>query len=115
VTDPEPCSDGRRTTEVFAALAASRPEQRYVLVLYIAGMTPRSSQAIERIRAICDSCLLNRYELTVIDLYLHPEEARRAQVVVAPTLVQQSPTPVRMFVGDMLDEAKILRGLNITN
>lgn len=43
------------------------------------------------------------------------QEARRAKVVVAPTLVQQSPMPVRLFVGDMIDEAKILRGLNIKN
>ena len=115
MTDPEPRSDGRSTTEAFEAMAANGPKERFVLVLYIVGMTPRSTQAVERIRAICDHYLLNRYEFTVIDLYLRPEEARRAKVVVAPTLVQQSPMPVRLFVGDMIDEAKILRGLNIKN
>jgi hypothetical protein len=44
---------------------------------------------------------------------VHPECARQAQVVVAPTLVKEQPSPQRWFVGDMADEASILRGLNI--
>ena len=44
---------------------------------------------------------------------MNPEEARQAQIVVAPTLVKQSPSPVRLFIGDMADETRILQGLNI--
>lgn len=91
-----------------------RSMEFYVLRLYIAGLTPRSTLAVERIRSICESHLTGRYELTVIDLFLNPEEARRAQVVVAPTLVKQAPSPKRLFIGDMADEKRILRGLNIT-
>ena len=61
------------------------------MCLYIAGLTPRSTLAVERIRAICERYLAGRYELTVIDLYLQPEAARQAQIVVVPTLVKQSP------------------------
>jgi circadian clock protein KaiB len=85
------------------------------LRLYIAGLTPRSTLAVERIRAVCERYLPGRYELTVIDLYLHPEAARQAQIVVVPTLVKQSPLPVRLFIGDMADETKILLGLNIAS
>ena len=94
---------------------ANRSKERYVLCLYIAGLTPRSTLAVERIRAICERYLAGRYELTIIDLYLQPEAARQAQIVVVPTLVKQSPTPVRLFIGDMADEKKILRGLNIAS
>lgn len=87
----------------------------YVLRLYIAGLSPRSTLAVERIRGICERYLTGRYELTVVDLYLHPEEARRAQVVVVPTLVKQDPSPKRLFIGDMTDEKKILLGLNISS
>ncbi len=89
--------------------------ERYVLRLYVAGLTPRSTRAIERIRALCERCLAGRFDLTIIDLYLQPEAARPAQVVVLPTLVKQAPSPKRLFIGDMTDEKKILLGLNIAS
>ena len=48
-------------------------------------------------------------------MYLQPEEARRAQIVVVPTLVRQVPQPKRLFIGDLTDEHKILLGLNIAS
>jgi circadian clock protein KaiB len=105
--------ENESTKCVAAENVAQRCREFYTLCLYVAGLTPRSTLAIERIRTICDRYLTGRYELTVIDLYLQPEFARQAQVVVAPTLVKQSPMPVRLFIGDMRDERKILRGLNI--
>ena len=102
------------TSEVFAERMVHRSKERYVLSLYIAGMTPRSTMAVERIRSICDSHLAGRYDLTIVDLYLQPEAARRAQIVVVPTLVKQTPAPMRVFIGDMTDEKRILHGLNIT-
>lgn len=94
---------------------ANRPNDFYVLRLYVAGMTPRSTLAVERVQSICESHLAGRYELTVIDLFLQPEEARRAQIVVAPTLVKQAPSPKRLFVGDMADKKTILLGLDIVS
>jgi len=99
--------------KAFEERNASRSKEHYALCLYIAGLTPRSTLAVERIRTICERYLAGRYELTIIDLYLQPEAARQAQVVVVPTLVKQCPTPVRLFIGDMADEKKILVGLNI--
>lgn len=103
------------TTEVFEERVANHSQGRYVLCLYVAGLTPRSTLAIESIRAICERYLSGRYELTVIDLYLQPEMARKAQIVVAPTLVKQSPSPIRLFIGDMADETRILQGLQIAS
>jgi circadian clock protein KaiB len=103
----------RTNPETRELPSAYRKRERYVLRLYITGLTPRSMLAIERIRLICERYLAGRYELTVIDLYLHPECAREAQVVVAPTLVKETPSPQRLFIGDMADEQRILRGLNL--
>jgi circadian clock protein KaiB len=113
VKNDEPRTSGQYTTKAFEERMANRHDEYFVLRLYIAGLTPRSTLAVERIRAICERYLVGRYELTVIDLYLQPEEAQRAQVIVVPTLVKQSPSPVRLFIGDMTDESTILRGLNI--
>jgi circadian clock protein KaiB len=115
VKGKEPRTKVQATTSAFEERAAICSKECYVLRLYIAGLTPRSTLAVERIRAICERYLPGRYELTIIDLYLQPEAARQAQVVVAPTLVKQSPTPVRLFIGDMADEKMILTGLNIAS
>jgi circadian clock protein KaiB len=110
VIDQDPTS---KTWTALEEQAVRRANEPYSLCLYVAGLTYRSTLAIERIRSICDRYLAGRYRLTIVDLYLHPEAARKAQVVVAPTLVKQEPAPMRLFVGDMTDEKRILRGLNI--
>jgi circadian clock protein KaiB len=113
VKDNQPFSTAASTGESFNERLPDLKQQRYILRLYIAGLSPRSTLAVERVRGICDRHLAGRYELTVVDLYLCPEEAKKAQIVVAPTLIKQVPVPVRLFVGDMTDERRILLGLNI--
>jgi len=115
VKDNEPRTHRQTKAEAFEERVANGSKERYVLYLYIAGLTPRSTLAVERIRAICDRYLAGRHELTVIDLYLQPELARQAQIVVAPTLVKQTPLPMRLFIGDMTNDKKILQGLNIVS
>ena len=113
--DNKPSTNGQTLTQAFEERLANRSKERYILCLYIAGLTPRSTLAVERVRAICERHLAGRYELTIVDLYLQPEAARQARVVVAPTLVKHCPSPVRLLIGDMADEKKILVGLNIAS
>jgi circadian clock protein KaiB len=85
----------------------------YVLRLYIAGVSPRSSHAVENIKKICEEYLEGRYELEVIDIYQHPELAKMEQVIAAPTLVKKLPPPLRKFIGDLSDREKILVGMDL--
>jgi len=39
----------------------------------------------------------------VIDVYQQPELARENQIVATPTLVKESPRPVRRFIGNLLN------------
>ena len=41
----------------------------YVLRLYVAGMTPKSSRAIRNIPSFCEEQLKGRYELEIVDIY----------------------------------------------
>lgn len=84
-----------------------------MLRLYIAGVSLRSSHAIENIKKICEEHLKGRYELEVIDIYQHPELAERAQVIAVPTLIKKLPPPLRKFIGDLNDTEKILVGLDL--
>lgn len=87
--------------------------QRYVLRLYVAGMTPRSMEAIASITKICEEHLAGRHEIEVIDIYQHPEMAKDQQVIAAPTLIKALPPPLRKFIGSLADQERILRGLDI--
>jgi len=93
--------------------AANRQGQRYVLRLYIAGLTPRSTLAIQNIRKLCEEHLEGRYDLQVIDVYQHPVLAEGEQIIAAPTLIKQLPLPLRRFIGDMSNTERILVGMDL--
>ena len=99
----------KSSERAFAALE----QEQCVLRLYVAGSTPQSSRAIRNLKAICETNLSGRYVLTVVDLYAQPELAREDQIVVAPTLVRQSPLPVRRVVGDLSNTERVLSALDL--
>jgi len=88
-------------------------KKSYVLILYIAGVTPRSTNAIINIKKICEKYLKGRYELEVIDIYKQPVLAKGEQVLAVPTLIKKLPLPLRKFIGDMSDTERILVGLDL--
>lgn len=87
--------------------------EKYILKLYVTGMTTRSARAIENLSTFCEKHLAGRYELQVIDVYQQPELARTEQIVAVPTLIKKLPLPLRRLIGDMSDEERVLVGLNI--
>jgi circadian clock protein KaiB len=94
-------------------LGAKSEDQHYVLRLFVAGTTPNSLRAIQNVRLICEEQLPGRHELEVIDIYQHAGQLATGQVVVAPTLVRQSPLPVRRLVGDLSNRNRVLEGLDV--
>jgi circadian clock protein KaiB len=87
--------------------------EKYVLRLYVTGITPRSTTTIENIQNICERHLKGRYELEIIDVYQQPVLAKGEQIIAAPTLVKKLPLPLRRFIGDMSQTEKILLGLDL--
>ena len=86
---------------------------RYILRLYVAGMTSRSARSVDNVRAFCAKHLEGRYELQVIDVYQQPAVARSEQLFAAPTLIKKLPLPLRRLIGDMSNEDRILVGLDL--
>jgi circadian clock protein KaiB len=87
--------------------------EKHILVLYVAGMTPKSTLAIHNIRKYCENNLQGRYELKVIDLYQQTDLAKGAQIIATPTLIKELPLPLRKLIGDMSDIQKIIVGMDI--
>jgi circadian clock protein KaiB len=99
--------------EVFEQVIKGSKEKKYVLRLYVAGATLRSTEAILNIKKVCEEHLKGRYELEVIDIYQQPVLAKGEQIIAAPTLVKKLPPPLRRFIGSMADVDRILVGLDL--
>lgn len=93
--------------------ASAHGAGRYVLRLFVSGLTERSTRAVENVRRICESHLNGRYDLEVIDIYQQPELARGEQIVAAPTLIKTLPLPLRRVIGDLSDTERVLVGLDL--
>jgi len=104
---------GKTSTKEFAKAAVTRNRAKYVLRLYIAGMTPKSTHALTNIQKICETYLAGRYELKVIDIYQQPQLAKGEQIIATPTLIKKLPLPLRKFVGDMSNTEKFLVGIDL--
>src|SRR4030042_3157478 len=99
------------STREFEKALRKPPEEKYLLKLYVTGLTPASTKAITNIKKICEEHLKGRYELEVIDIYQQPLLAKGEQIMAAPTLIKKLPIPLRKFIGDMSNTEKILVGL----
>jgi circadian clock protein KaiB len=99
--------------KAMQAAAAARAETRYVLRLYVTGVTQHSTRAIVNIRKICEDHLQGRYDLEVVDICQHPTLAEGEQIIAAPTLIKKLPLPLRRFIGDMSQTERILLGLDL--
>jgi circadian clock protein KaiB len=102
-----------RTTDAGQHDSESAPRGGYVLRLFVAGMTARSTRAVENIRALCERYLPGGYDLEVINLYEHPLLASGEHIIAAPTCVRELPLPPRRVIGDMSNSARVLQGLDL--
>lgn len=88
-------------------------EDKLVLQLYVAGMSPKSMLAIENIKKICKEYLQDIFELEIIDIYKNPEIAAEQHIVFSPSLVKQLPLPKKTLIGTLADTEKVIQALGI--
>ena len=104
---------GKTSTEEFEKAAAKRDRAKYVLRLYVTGMTPKSTRAIANVQRLCEEYLKGFYELTIIDIYQQPKLAKGEQIIATPTLIKKLPLPLRKLIGDMSDTERFLVGIDL--
>ena len=85
----------------------------YELTLFVSGASTASAKAIRNARAICETHLEGRYELTIVDVNQFPEMTRGRRVLATPTLFKGHPMPERMLVGDLSDRDRVLLALDV--
>jgi circadian clock protein KaiB len=100
-------------TQAVKKSAASRPADKFVFRLYVAGDTARSQGAILRARQLCKTEMKGNFKLIVIDIYKHPILARNGQILATPTLVKECPLPVRRLIGNLTNITGLCVGLDV--
>jgi circadian clock protein KaiB len=103
----------RSVRAAFERAAQAPSVERYVLRLYVTGMTARSARAVKNLQAICNEYLEGRYDLEVIDIYQQPVLTKGEQIIAAPTLIKKLPLPMRRIIGDMSNRERVLLGLDL--
>jgi circadian clock protein KaiB len=99
--------------KVSAANGKKTAPPRWDLRLYVAGQTPRSLQALNNLKRICEDHLAGNYHVEIIDLLKKPQLAAGDQILAIPTLVRTIPKPARKIIGDLSNTERVLVGLDV--
>jgi circadian clock protein KaiB len=95
------------------AHAVDHPNGAYVFRLFIAGGAPNSVRALANLYALCHKHFPASHRIEVIDVLARPLLALADGVVVTPTLVKVSPAPEQQIIGNLSEEAELLRALGL--
>ncbi len=85
----------------------------HVFQVYVAGSAPNSVQALANLYAICRKHFPESYHIEVIDVLKEPLRALEEVILVTPTVVKVSPAPTQQIIGNLSDEAQVLRALGL--
>ncbi|HTY23556.1 MAG TPA: circadian clock KaiB family protein [Desulfomonilaceae bacterium] len=91
----------------------SRTSDVWELSLYVLDGNPASVRALNSVTDICEEYLAGRCALEVIDLAIHPEFAKRDQIVAIPTLIKKLPPPRGTMIGDLSNTDRVMTGLGL--
>lgn len=81
--------------------------------LYVAGDAQNSAQAVANLTALCHTYLLDRHDIEVVDVFREPKRALADGILMTPTLVKLSPSPVRRIVGTLSQTQPVLQALGL--
>ncbi|PBQ30259.1 circadian clock protein KaiB [Sphingobacteriaceae bacterium] len=88
-------------------------DSEYRLILFISGMSVKSSHAIENLQKICEEYPAKKIKFEIIDIREASDKAEEYQIFAIPTLIKISPLPTRTVLGDLSDKEKVLKILEL--
>ena len=87
--------------------------ERLDLTLFVSGASAASTRAERRLRDMCDRHAPFGYDLKVVDIHQQPAIVVSRGVLAVPTLIKERPLPVRVLIGDLTDEPRVLATLGL--
>jgi hypothetical protein len=100
------------TRDEFERAVSGNGSQLVELRLFVAGMGPRSTQAVSDLRRLCakygEHC-----HVEIVDIYEQPAMAAQEQIVAVPTLARVQPLPLRRVIGTIGNIDHVAHNLGI--
>jgi circadian clock protein KaiB len=81
--------------------------------VYIAGGAPNSVCAVANLYAICRQHFPESHQIEIIDVLKEPMRALKEAILVTPTVVKLSPAPEVQIIGNLSEQAEVLRALGL--
>ena len=81
--------------------------------LYVAGDAQNSAQAVANLTAICHTYLPDRHDIEIVDVFREPKRALADGILMTPTLVKLTPSPVRRIIGTLSQTQPVLQALGL--
>jgi circadian clock protein KaiB len=84
---------------------------KYILRLYVTGITSRSQDAIRKVKDICEQELHGFYELEVI--YEGSDRTDEEDEVEVLTSIRRLPSPLKKLISDLSNKERVVVGMEI--
>ncbi len=101
-----------QSREEFERAVAGNGSQTVELRLFVAGMGPRSTQAVSDLQRLCARYGENCHA-EIVDIYEQPAVAAQEQIIAVPTLARVQPLPLRRVIGAIGDIDHVADNLGI--
>jgi circadian clock protein KaiB len=82
------------------------------IILYTAGRSPNSVQAISNLQKICLTNFPDCHRIEIVDVLQDPQRGLADGILVTPTLMKIAPEPKQMIMGNLSDVPRVLRTLS---
>jgi circadian clock protein KaiB len=86
--------------------------ERISFVLYTAGYTPNSIQAVSNLQKMCSRHFPENHRIEIVDVARDPQRGLTDGIIVTPTLLKVEPDPIQMIMGNLSDIPRVLRTIN---
>jgi circadian clock protein KaiB len=96
-----------------AASVHDPPRPGHVFRIYLAGESPNSMRALANLYAICRRYYPSSHRIEIIDVLKDSKAALAESIFVTPTVVKLSPAPEVHIIGNLSDEAEVLRAFGL--
>lgn len=88
-------------------------EDKYILRLFIAGMTVENQTSIVCLKKELSERLGRNYTLEIIDVFEHPELAESEKIIATPTLLRILPDPIQQVILNLNMDQKLIYGMDM--
>lgn len=85
----------------------------YHFKLFITGHSKISQAAVANLQALINANFKDKAKMVIIDVLEQPDLAEKDKIMATPTLVIESPKPVRYFIGDLANKETVRNVLSI--